>query len=42
MVVRGGSGEEFTVDLGFVKFDLPSGTERYATYTGLILVVHMV
>lgn len=35
MVVRGGSGEEFTVDFGFVKFDLPSGTERYATYTGL-------
>lgn len=39
MVVRGGSGEEFSIGLGFVKFGLPLSTERHDMHTGLLILV---
>lgn len=39
VVVRGGSGEEFTVGLGFVKLELLSGTKRHVIHTGLLTTV---
>lgn len=39
MVFKGGSGEEFSIGLGFVKFGLPSSIERHDIHIGLLLLV---
>lgn len=39
MVVRSGSGGEFSINLGFVKYGLPSSTERHVMHTGLLIFV---